>query len=301
LYIIYFKLYLPRHAMSYLEIPAYAKINLSLDVTGKREDGYHDIRTIMQTVSLHDTVCLETTAGKGISLECGSRWVPENENNTAWKAAKLMMDSFGIKKGLRIRIVKRIPVAAGLAGGSSDAAAVLKGMNQLFSLKLDVAGLQKLGRRIGADVPYCIEGGTRLAEGIGDILSPLPDFSGIDVVIIKPDMGVSTPWVYKNLVLSEITGNDRPDTERMIRSLAGRDVRGAAAGMKNVLELVTLRRYPKVREAKDCMEKSGAAGSLMSGSGPSVFGLFCDSRSAQDAFDALSARGDWQCHIAKTI
>ncbi len=286
--------------MSYLEIPAYAKINLSLDVIRKRDDGYHDVKMIMQTVSLHDTVCLDTSDAKGIRLECGSRWVPENRTNTAWKAAELMMDSYGIKSGLRIRIIKRIPVAAGLAGGSADAAAVLRGINELFSLGLDNDELRKLGKRIGADVPYCIEGGTRLAEGIGEVLSPLPDFSGIDAVIIKPDIGVSTPWVYRNLDLSEITEHHRPDTNRIIELLHKSDATGVAAEMKNVLELVTLSRYGKVRHAKYCMAESGAAGSIMSGSGPSVFGLFTDRGTAEEAFETLSACRSWKCHIVKT-
>jgi len=287
--------------MSYLEIPAYAKINLSLDVICRREDGYHELRTIMQTVSLHDTICLDTSLEAGIRLECGDCRVPEDMTNTAWRAAKLVMDKFGIKSGLRIRIIKRIPVAAGMAGGSTDAAAVLRGLNELFSLGLDTDELRALGKQIGADVPYCIEGGTKLAEGIGEILTPLPDFSGVDVVIVKPDIGVSTPWVYKNLDLSKITDRDRPDTEQIIDSLAKKDVAGVAAGMKNVLESVTLRSYEVVRQAKNRMDEAGALGSLMSGSGPCVFGLFEDKESARRAFEELSACRMWQCHISETI
>jgi 4-diphosphocytidyl-2-C-methyl-D-erythritol kinase len=169
---------LMRYVMAVLEIPAHAKINLGLDVLGKRPDGYHELKMIMQTLELHDTVRLETTGGAGISLKCGSRFVPEDSTNTAWKAAALLMDRYEIKGGVRINIIKRIPVAAGMAGGSSDAAAVLRGLNELFSLGLGRDILRELGKLVGADVPYCIEGGTRLAEGIGERLTVLSDFSG---------------------------------------------------------------------------------------------------------------------------
>lgn len=287
--------------MSYLEVPAYAKINLSLDVIRRREDGYHELRTIMQTVSLHDTVCLDTSPDAGIRLECSGGHVPEDRTNTAWKAAELVIGKFGIKNGLRIRIIKRIPAAAGLAGGSADAAAVLRGLNELFSLRLGIDELKDLGKQIGADVPYCIEGGTRLAEGIGEILTPLPDFSGVSVVIVKPGISVSTPWVYQNLDLSEISDQDRPDTGRIIDALTQKDTAGVAAGMKNVLELVTLRRHAVVRQAKSRMEEAGALGSMMSGSGPSVFGLFADEDSAYKAYEALSDSSIWQCYISRTI
>lgn len=286
--------------MDHIELPAHAKINISLDVLRKREDGYHELRMIMQTLELHDTVCLEA-AGEGISLECGSKWVPEDCSNTAWKAADLMKRSFGIKDGLRIRIIKRIPVAAGLAGGSSDAAAVLRGMNEMFGLGLGNDELRKLGKQIGADVPYCIEGGTRLAEGIGEILTELPSFGGVDTVLIKPGIGVSTPWVYRNLRLPEIKEKDRPDTELLKEAISRRDIRTVAENMKNVLELVTIRRYDIIGRAKRQMTESGAAGSMMSGSGPTVFGLFMDSQAAEAAYEALLGCESWQCVRTKTV
>ncbi len=286
--------------MNYLEIPAYAKINISLDVLRKREDGYHELRMIMQTLELHDTVCMEA-AGEGISLECGSKWVPEDCTNTAWKAADLMKRCFGIKDGLRIRIIKRIPVAAGLAGGSSDAAAILRGINDMFELGLGHDELRKLGRQIGADVPYCIEGGTRLAEGIGEILTELPSFDGVDVVLVKPDISVSTPWVYKNLRLTGITEHDRPDTDLLVEALKQKDIKSVACNMKNVLELVTIGRYDIVGKVKKQMAESGAAGSMMSGSGPTVFGLFMDTGAAKDAYSTLSSITGWQCIITRTI
>jgi 4-diphosphocytidyl-2-C-methyl-D-erythritol kinase len=300
LYIIYPKIYISRLTMNYLEIPAHAKINISLDVLRKREDGYHELRMIMQTLELHDTVCLEA-AGESISLECGSKWVPEDRTNTAWAAADLMKRRFGIKDGLRIRIVKRIPVAAGLAGGSSDAAAVLRGMNEMFGLGLGNEELRKLGKLIGADVPYCIEGGTRLAEGIGEILTELPSFAGVDTVLAMPGIGVSTPWVYRNLRLSEIKTQDRPDTDLLKEAIKRRDIRTVAENMKNVLELVTIRRYDIIGTAKKQMVRSGAAGSLMSGSGPAVFGLFMDTDAADAAYEDLSAFDDWQLIKTRTV
>ena len=287
--------------MSYIEIPAYAKINLSLDVIRRREDGYHELKMVMQTVSLHDTVCLETTGDAGIHLECSGGAVPCDSTNTAWRAAELMFERYGMAGGLRIWITKRIPAAAGLAGGSADAAAVLRGINELYGLDLDAGELKRLGLQIGADVPYCIEGGTRLAEGIGEILTPLPDFSGIDVVVVKPRISVSTPWVYSQLDLSKVTDNDRPDTGKLIGALASRDIKAASLYMKNVLELVTVRRYEIVRYAKSRMAETGAEACLMSGSGPSVFGLFADQVKAQKAYAMLSEYHEWECFIAKTV
>jgi 4-diphosphocytidyl-2-C-methyl-D-erythritol kinase len=287
--------------MSYIELPAYAKINFSLDVIRRREDGYHELKTVMQTISLHDTVCLEATGEAGIQLECSDGSVPVNSTNTAWRAAELMFGRYGMAGGLRIRIIKGIPAAAGLAGGSADAAAVLKGVNELYGLGLDAGELKQTGLQVGADVPFCIEGGTRLAEGIGEILTSLPDFGGVDVVIIRPYIEVSTPWVYSQFDLLQATKEDRPDTGKLIRALADRDIKAASPHMKNVLELVTMRRYEIVRQAKTRMEEAGAEACLMSGSGPSVFGLFADPEKAQHAYAVLSANREWDCFIAKTV
>jgi 4-diphosphocytidyl-2-C-methyl-D-erythritol kinase len=287
--------------MAVVEVPAYAKINLSLDVVRKREDGYHELKMIMQTVSLHDTICLEKTREAGIHLECSDRSLPADSTNTAWRAAELMFERYGLAGGLRVRIIKRIPVAAGLAGGSTDAAAVLKGINELYDLGLDIGELKRLGLRIGADVPFCIEGGTRLAEGIGEILTPLPDFSGVDVVIVRPDIAISTPQVFSRFDMSQVTEQDRPDTGQLIGALAKRDIKEASRHMKNVLELVTMRWHDTVSLAKGRMEKAGAEASLMSGSGPSVFGLFADQEKALEAYTMLSAYPQWECWIAKTV
>lgn len=285
--------------MAGLEISAHAKINLSLDVLGKRENGYHDLRMIMQTVSLHDTVQLEALPG-GISLECNSRWVPQDGTNIAWKAASLLIDQYGIKSGVKIKIIKRIPVAAGLAGGSTDAAAVLRGMNELFSLGLGYDELRRLGKQLGADVPYCVSGGTKLAEGIGERLTALPDFSGVDIVLVKPKIGVSTAWVFGNLDITGIVESDRPNTNMLGQAIAQRDIKTVSRTMKNVLEMVTIPKYNIVQEAKDRLLDLGALGSMMSGSGPTVFGIFSDNRAAAEAWGKLSTDSRWQCFYTKT-
>lgn len=285
--------------MKVLEVPAFAKINLSLDIVKKREDGYHDLSMIMQTVMLHDTVLLEAIP-RGIRLECKCSWVPKDGTNIAWKAASLLMEQCGIKSGVKIKIIKRIPVAAGLAGGSTDAAAVLRGLNKLFLLGLDKEELRILGKRLGADIPYCIDGGTMLAEGIGERLTALPDFKNVDIVIIKPKIGVSTAWVYGNLEISKIQETDRPDTKQLIQALSQRDIKTVAQQMKNVLEKVTIPRYGIIQEAKDKLLESGALGSMMSGSGSAVFGIFPDSISAAAAYGKLAMDSRWQCILTKT-
>lgn len=284
--------------MPSLEMDANAKINLSLDVLRKRDDGYHDLRMIMQSVELHDTVLLET-GGSGIRVDCDSRWVRGDCSNTAYKAAALIMDKHGVKSGLKIRIIKRIPVAAGMAGGSADAAAVLKGLNRMFSLGLETAGLMTLGRQIGADVPYCVAGGTMLAEGTGELLTPLKPFQGVNLVILKPKIGVSTAWAFKNLDLGKPL--DRPDTELLTAAVENGDIEAVAANMKNVLESVTIPRYGVVDEARRRLTELGALGSMMSGSGPSVFGIFAGRDGAAAAGEAASRDIRWDCHVTYTI
>ncbi|MCX7922761.1 MAG: 4-(cytidine 5'-diphospho)-2-C-methyl-D-erythritol kinase [Clostridia bacterium] len=280
-----------------MELEARAKINLSLDVTGKRSDGYHEVRMIMQTIELHDTVCLEII-DSGIEISCDSRWVPSNNDNIAYKAAKLLIEKYDIKSGIKIDIRKRIPVAAGLAGGSTDAAAVMKGMNRLFSLGISQTELMALGKQIGADVPYCIKGGTMLAEGLGEILTELNPLQCLHIVLIKPKIGVSTAWVYKNLNLDIIT--DRPDTEMLIKAVQDNKISVLAENMKNVLETVTLTKYAVIKEIKDRLVEHGAVGSMMSGSGPSVFGIFKDKQSAEHAYKML-VDDRWDCFLTQTV
>lgn len=267
-----------------ISLNAHAKINLSLDVLRKRDDGYHDLQMIMQTIHLHDTITI-TEIAEGIEIECKKPYVPNNSSNIAYKAADALISRYNLKSGIRIKIDKRIPVSAGLAGGSTDAAAVLKGINELFHLGIERDELMKIGKTIGADVPFCLMGGTVLAEGIGEILTPLTPLTNIPVVLIKPKIGVSTAWVYKNLNLTEV--ENRPGTDQLVDAIGKKDIRYVAKNMCNVLESVTVGKYPAIEQLKKSLMDSGAIGSMMSGSGPTVFGIFESRDKAKKAFHAL--------------
>ena len=268
--------------MNQLELKALAKINLGLDVLGKRENGYHDVRMIMQSIYLYDTIRIEKTgADEGISLCSNLSYLPSDGNNIAYKAAQLLKEEFGIREGVRITLDKHIPVAAGLAGGSSNAAAVLFGMNRMFRLGLSQKELMDRGVKLGADVPYCIMRGTVLAEGIGEELSVLPPMPKCTVLIAKPPVSVSTKTVYEALDAKAIT--EHPDIDGIIEGLKQGDVRAVAASMGNVLEDVTVPMYPVIDEIKKEMMAAGALGAMMSGSGPTVFGLFENRAAAKTA------------------
>lgn len=267
--------------MKRLELKALGKINLGLDVLGRRENGYHDVRMIMQSVYLYDNVILEETETPGIRVETNLRFLPVDENNIAYKAAKLLMDEFGITKGVRIKLDKHIPVAAGMAGGSSNAAAVLFGMNRIFELGLSVQELMERGVKLGADVPYCLMRGTVLAEGIGEELTRLPALPRCIVLIAKPPVSVSTKVVYEALDAKEIV--EHPDIDGLISGLENGSLEEVADKMGNVLEQVTIERCPVIAQIKEVMKESGAYNAMMSGSGPTVFGLFPDRRAARKA------------------
>ena len=271
--------------MREIRLRAMAKINLGLDVIRKREDGYHDLRMIMQTIDLYDQIRLTVTRTSGIRVQTNLRFLPVNENNLVYKAAKLLVDEFAIPDGIYIDLYKYIPVAAGLAGGSADAAAVLVGMNRLFSLGLTMEQLQQRGVMIGADVPYCIMRGTALAEGIGEKLTRLPPPPPCHVLLAKPDIHVSTRSVYTSLDLGSV--REHPDIDGQIEALRSGDLTGLAQKMGNVLEQVTVGAHPVIEKIRSVMLSHGAAGARMSGSGPSVFGLFTDRDRAQAAMDAL--------------
>ncbi len=273
--------------MEKIQVKARAKINLTLDVLGKRPDGYHEVETIMQTIELHDVVVLEE-AEHGIDVTASNPLLPGGESNIAYRAARLMMDEFGIKKGIRIRIDKNIPVAAGLAGGSADAAAVMKGLNRLWGLGLSQEDLLTKGALLGSDVPFCIRGGTALARGRGEIIHSLPDVPEIWLVLVKPSLEVSTAEIYKNFRPERVTR--RPDTRAMINALQTGDLRRIIENLANVLESVTLERYPAVLQLKRVMEESGLPMPLMSGSGPSVFGIAEDRVAAEKAAERLKAQ-----------
>lgn len=277
--------------MGQLHLRAMGKINLGLDVLGTLPNGYHEVRMVMQMVNMYDRITLKDTETEGISITTNLHFLPTNENNLVYKAAKLLMDEFHITKGLSIHLYKYLPVAAGMAGGSSDAACVLSGVNRLFKLGLSTKDLMKRGVTIGADVPYCVMRSTALAEGIGEKLSPLPPMPPCHILIAKPAVSVSTKFVYENLDMRTVVAH--PPIDDTIRALEKGDLQALAASMGNVLEGVTIPHYPEIDAIKKCMLENGALGALMSGSGPTVFGLFEPERKAeaQKALAALKARG----------
>lgn len=268
-----------------MRLRAMAKINLGLDVIKKRDDGYHEVRMIMQTIRMYDQIDIAGGDRPGIQVKTNLPYLPSNENNLVYKAAKLLMDEFHIKKGLDIRLRKVIPVAAGLGGGSSDAAAVMVGVNRMFHLNLSLEELAERGKAIGADVPYCIMRGTALAEGIGEILTQLPPMPPCHILVAKPGINVSTKNVYKSLRADEI--KNHPDIDGIIDAIREDSLVGVTARMANVLEDVTVREYPVIDEIKQLMMGRGALSAMMSGSGPSVFGIFDDRRKAEHAYRQL--------------
>lgn len=273
--------------MDTIRLKALAKINIGLDVLRRREDGYHDVKMIMQTVGIYDQICLNREKTPGIRVKTNLFYLPDNENNLVYKAAKLLMDEFSIEDGVSIDLSKYIPVAAGMAGGSSDAASVLYGMNKMFSLGLSQDELMRRGVKIGADVPYCIMRGTALAEGIGEILTPLPPMPACFVLVVKPGISVSTKFVYENLHANDLRPEQHPDIDAAIAGIRAGDLKATAQAMGNVLELVTAREYPVIEEIKNFMKKRGALNAMMSGSGPTVFGLFENKTTARNAFYQL--------------
>lgn len=273
--------------MNTIRLKALAKINIGLDVLRRREDGYHDVKMIMQTVGIYDQICLNREKTPGIRVKTNLFYLPDNENNLVYKAAKLLMDEFSIEDGVSIDLNKYIPVAAGMAGGSSDAASVLYGMNKMFSLGLSQDELMRRGVKIGADVPYCIMRGTALAEGIGEILTPLPPMPACFVLVAKPGISVSTKFVYENLHANDLRPEQHPDIDAAIAGIRAGDLKATAQAMGNVLELVTAREYPVIEEIKNFMKKRGALNAMMSGSGPTVFGLFENKTTARNAFYQL--------------
>lgn len=277
-----------------ISLKALAKINLGLDVVRRREDGYHEVRMIMQTIHLYDRLDIKRTKESGIQIQTNLSFLPVNENNLIYKAAKLLMDEFSITDGVSVKLDKRIPVAAGMAGGSTDAAAMLFGMNRLFSLGLTKRQLMERGVQIGADVPYCIMRGTALAEGIGEELSPLAPMVKCPVLIAKPSISVSTKFVYQNLKLDDTTVH--PDIDLLIEDIKAKNLYDIAAHMGNVLETVTIPNYPVIDEIKKHMLSHGAVGAMMSGSGPTVFGLFDDEATAKKAYKAMRSS-----HLARQV
>lgn len=263
---------------------AYAKINLGLDVVRRLPNGYHEVRMIMQTVDICDVLTFSKTDA-GIELKVDNVTLPTDENNLIYKAAKLLLDTKSVTGGVSITLEKNIPIAAGMAGGSTDAAATLLAVNALYELGLNIEELKELGVKIGADVPYCIEGGTALAEGIGEKLTSLPAPPACYLVVAKPNINVSTKFVYENLRANEL--KTHPDIDGMVRALADANLQGIADRLGNVLETVTIPAYPIIQDIKETLLSVGAINALMSGSGPTVFGLFTDRKKAEAAADIV--------------
>ena len=276
--------------MDSINLKALAKINIGLDVTGIRDDGYHEVSMIMQTVNLFDKLTIRKTADSSVTMSTNLKFLPVDDDNLCIKAAKLLLEEFNIPTGVHIELEKHIPVAAGMAGGSTDAAAVLFGVNQLYKLKLSRQDLMERGVKIGADVPYCIMRGTALAEGIGEVLTPLPPMIKCPVLIAKPGISVSTKQVYQSLDACFDTVK-HPDINQLIEDIKVQDLEALCSHMGNVLEEVTIPMHPIIADIKAHMLEHGAVGAMMSGSGPTVFGFFKDNKTAKAAKEALTETG----------
>lgn len=284
--------------MNSISLNANAKVNLGLDVTGLREDGYHLVRMIMQEIDLHDDILIEKTDSDEIELILQNTDLPADQSNLAYRAAALLKESFSLPGGVKITLSKNIPVAAGLAGGSTDAAAVLKGMNELFSLGLSCEELCEYGLRLGADVPFCILGGTALSEGIGELLTPLHAMPDCHLLLVKPPVGVSTAQVYHDL--DAVKDPKHPDIDAQLSALKADDLSALCSCMENILELVTIPLHPVISEIKEDMLSSGAIQSLMSGSGPTVFAVYADETIAQRAQISLQKKyPDFRCILTR--
>lgn len=275
--------------MKRIHLKAMAKINLGLDVVKRLENGYHEVRMIMQTVDLYDELILTKTEEAGIRIHTDNREIPTDESNLIYRAAKLLMGRRPMSGGVKAALTKNIPVAAGMAGGSTDAAAALVGINALFDLHFSQAELREMAVHIGADVPYCIMGGTVLSEGIGEILTPLAPMPECWLVIAKPDISVSTKLVYERLHVEQLRSH--PDIDGMRQAVMDGSLSGIVSRMENVLETVTVREYPIIEHIKSLMTETGAMNALMSGSGPTVFGVYADKETADASYAALKESG----------
>lgn len=284
--------------MNSIDLKSRAKVNLSIDVLGKREDGYHLVEMIMQTIDLYDKLKITEIEENSILIKSNSLDIPLNEDNIMYKAVNLLKNQFNIEKGIEISIEKNIPVAAGMAGGSSNAAAVLVGLNKLWNLGLSENELKDIGLKLGADVPFCITGGSALAEGIGEELTNIKGLpEDLNILICKPNIFVSTKEVYQSLNMDKV--KRRPQNKELIDALQKEDVKFISENMVNVLEEVTSLKYPEIGQIEDIMIKNKALGSMMSGSGPTVFGLFDNKDCAIKAKEDLQAKYN-QVYLVKS-
>ncbi len=275
--------------MNEIRLKAYGKINLGLDVLRKREDGYHDLDMIMQMVDVYDDIIISKNNTGDIKVKTDTMVLANSKDNLAYSAAKMLIDEFEIKEGVDIFIKKRIPIAAGMAGGSSDCATTFVGINQLFELGLSKEELMERGVRLGADVPYCILGGTAIARGIGEVLTPLPAPPKCHIIIAKPPVSVSTAYVYGHIKPDKITKH--PDIEGMATAIKNQDLNKMSSLIYNVMEKVTVGEYPIITKIKQLMLDNGALNAIMSGSGPTVFGIFDDKEKAQCCVDLINEKG----------
>lgn len=271
--------------MKAITVRANAKINLGLDVLRRREDGYHEVKMIMQTVGISDTLTFALSDTPGVTLTIDKQELPADGSNLIVRAVSLMQERFRLDGGLEISVQKRIPIAAGMAGGSADAAAAIHAVDRIYGLGLSLTQKQALGVKLGADVPYCLMGGTALSEGIGEVLTALPEMPAAHLVIAKPAIDVSTRFVYENLHVETLSRH--PDIDGMAESIRRRDLEGVVRRMENVLETVTAARYPIIGQTKAFLMENGAMGALMSGSGPTVFGVFEREETARRAYEAM--------------
>jgi len=267
-----------------MELKSFAKINLSIDVVGEREDGYHEVRMIMQSIGLYDVINLNKR-NSGIKLYCKDPYVPCDDRNIVYKALDLIRKKYDVPYGMEIDIDKKIPVAAGLAGGSTNGASAIIGANEIWNLNMSYDDMLSVAKQVGADVSFCIKGGTALAEGIGEKITELPSLGNTYIVLASPNISVSTKEVYNNLKMDEIVA--RPDIDRMVKAINEGNIKYIGGNMINVLETVTIRKYPIIQEIKRIMVEFGALGSIMSGSGPSVFGLFAHKEGAEKCHNRL--------------
>ena len=282
--------------MESIELKAYGKINLSLDVIGKRENGYHEVEMIMQQITLFDTIKISKKS-LDITVKSDCDYVPDNHKNIAYKIASDVLEIFNINTGVHIDIVKRIPVSAGLAGGSTDAAAVIRGLNKIFDLKMSKDRMKEIAVKHGADIPFCIEGGAAIARGIGEELEAITGLKNVWIVLCKPPVSVSTQLVYSQLDIDNI--KKHPNTKLLLESLENEDIKILANEMYNVLEEITELMYPIINKIEKQMREYGAIGSMMSGSGPTVFGIFKNYNSAEAAFKNLK-RKNKQVYLVKS-
>ena len=272
---------------------AYGKINLSLDVTGRRADGYHLVRMIMQTVDIFDTVTITKAAGTDISMTTDSGVLPSGPSNLVWRAADVMRREFGITDGLQIHLDKRIPIAAGMAGGSADAAAVFRLLNQMYELGVSDEELRRLALPLGADIPYCVTAGTCLCEGIGEVLTPLSSPPESTLLVCKPALDVSTAWVYTEYDRIPEGEIHHPDVDGMVKAIDGGDLHGMCSRFGNVLEQKTGAEYPIIGRLERFFLDHGALGSIMTGSGPTVFAVYAERDKAREAFTELEEHSEF--------